>query len=373
MHARALRLFALACCVLLRHAHANAAAWLYVGTYTNSGSQGIYALRLDTSNGSLSRPELAVRTPDPSFLALSPIGNRLYAANEREATVRCFVVDRHSGQLDLLGVQPSGGSATAYVGVDPSGVMLVGANYGRGTVCIFPIANEGRLLPRSMLVRDLGRPGPNTARQNSPHPHSVAFSHDGRYAFICELGLDRVFVYRVDAARADLTEAKMPYCVIPAGSGPRHSALSADDRFLYVINEMGGSLCVLSFDPSISALKLLQTMSTLPIAYRGFNGSADIQISPDGRYIYVSNRGPDTIAVFARDQANGLIRSVEDVSCGGCFPRNFVISTDGRWLVCANQKSDRLAVFKVNRATGRLALAAVSSSISQPTCVLLLP
>lgn len=354
-------------------APATASELVYVGTYTGAGSRGIYVLRFDPATGRLSRPRLAARTPDPSFLALSTDGRRLYAANENEREVSAFSVAPNSGKLRLIDRQATGGAATAHLALAPDGRLLVAANYGSGSVSVFPVAADGRIEPRSQLIQDAGPAGPNRARQSGPHAHSVTLSRDGRTAFVCDLGLDRVYVYHVNTDRARVVPAAAPFGLVPPGSGPRHSALSPRERYLYVISEMGGTVSLFSRDPQTDALTLRQCISTLPAGYDGFNGSAEVQLDRSGRFLYASNRGPDDLVVFARNAADGRLRPVQWIACGGSFPRNFSLSPDGRWLVCANQKTDNLTVFAVNPADGRLAATSAGARISQPVCVVFRP
>jgi 6-phosphogluconolactonase len=274
-----------------------------------------------------------------------------------------------TGRLDFLNQRRSGNSVPPHLVVDATGRMLIAADYGAGTVCAWPILSDGSLGPRSAFLHDLGPHGPNPDRQRGPHAHSVTLAPDNRMAYVCDLGLDRVFAYRIDPARAAMSPAAPPCTAVPPGSGPRHSKVSPDGRFLYVVNEMGGSICVFARDPG-GALTLRQTISTLPPGFSGVDLSAEIRIDRAGRFVYASNRGPDTLAVFARNAADGTLSQVEVVPCGGRQPRNFNLSPDGRWLVCANRASNSITVLQIDPRSGRLRLIPSRAELNQPICVL---
>ncbi len=343
---------------------------VYLGTFAGTGSQGIYLLELDPATGALSAATLAVATEDPAFLVQSPDGRHLYAVNEKPGRVSAFRVEPRSGRLVLEVSRSAIGVGAAHLALDPTGRMLIVSNYAGGSVCVFPVGADGSLGEHSQFFATSGPPGPNAARQSQPHPHSAAFAADGRFAYVCDLGLDRVLIYRTHPMRATMTPADPPFGAVPPGAGARHSILSGDGRFLYVINEMVGSVSVFQVRAGTRTLALDSTVSTLPPGYRGENGSAEIQLSADGRFLYASNRGPDDIAVFARNGTDGRLTPVEIVPCGGRRPRHFALSPDGRWVLCANQDSATVTVLAVDPASGRLTLTPNRASVPQPVCVL---
>jgi 6-phosphogluconolactonase len=353
-------------------------ALMFIGTYTRDGrSRGIYSLRLNLATGALTAPVLAAEAQNPTFLALHPDQRHLYAGGELRGTgdkplggVSAFALDTAAGTLAFLNQQPTGGGATTHVAVDATGRMAMAANYGAGYVCALPIDAAGRLGKRSAYFEITGPLGPNQPRQDKPHAHCVTLSPDNRFVFACDLGLDRVYGFRIDPAKAALAPASPPFTATPAGVGPRYSKFSPDGRFFYVVNELGGSVCVFAYDAPRGVLTLQQTISSLPADFRGTNTSAEIRLSPDGRFVYVSNRGPDSLAVFARDPRAGTLTLVEIVPSGGKHPRNFALSPDGRWLVCANRDTDNVVVFRVDPVTGRLTPTANSATIPLPVCVL---
>ena len=355
---------------------------VFIGTYTRATSRGIYALRFDPADGSLSEPWLAGEARNPTFLALDPSGNHLYAAGELRLDppaktgtggVSAFAVEPGTGRLSFLNQQPTGGGGTCHVVVDATGRMAIAANYGSAYVCALPIAADGSLGAPSAHFSHAGPLGPNRDRQDRAHAHSVTLSPDNRFALVCDLGLDRVYVYRLDPAAAALAPNEPPFASAPPGSGPRHSKFSADGRFLYVANELASTVCVFAFDAARGTLALRQTLSTLPPDFPdpGASTVAEIRLHPNGRFVYVSNRGHDSVAVFARDPESGLLGSVEIVPCGGKHPRNFALTPDGRWLLCANRDSGDLVVFHVDPATGRLRPSGRWAPVPEPVCVLI--
>jgi 6-phosphogluconolactonase len=352
---------------------------LFLGTYTpaTGPSRGIYLVRLDPATGTLSEPALAAETPNPTFLAWHPDGRTLYALGESGTVngkpggaLAAFRSDPAAGTLARLNVEPTGGIGLAHVGIDATGRMAVAISYHGGQVASFPIQADGRLSARTTLIAAAGQLGPNSKRQDKPHPHSVTFSPDNRFAYVCDLGLDRIFHYRLDPDAATLTPAGET--ATTPGAGPRHAKFSGDGNFLYVINELNGTIEVFAAAAS-GALTLMQSITTLPGDFTGENICAEIRLSPDERFIYGSNRGHDSLAVFLRDTTTGTLTPVEIVPAGGKHPRNFNLSPDGRWVVCANKDSDNVTVFARDAGTGRLTRTAQTLAVPQPVCVLFAP
>jgi len=353
---------------------------IFLGTYTPAGgaSRGVYAVRLDSATGALGEPVLAAETANPTFLAWHPDGRTLYALGEN-GTVNgkpggalvAFRFDASTGGLTRLNTEPTGGIGLAHVGVDATGRAAAAVSYHGGQVASFPLRADGSLGTRATFLTHAGQLGPNTRRQDKPHPHSVTFSPDNRFVYVCDLGLDRIFHYRLDPAAATLTPAGEAASL--PGAGPRHSKFSADGKFLYVINELNGSIEVFTTDPATGSLSRVQTVGTLPAGFTGENICAEIRLSPDGRFVYGSNRGHDSLAVFARDPATGALSLIEIVPTGGKHPRNFALSPDGRWLVCANKDSDNVTVFARDAVTGRLTRTPQTLAVPQAVCVLFAP
>lgn len=355
---------------------------IFVGTYTpkDGASRGIYAVRLDPATGALSGPVVAAETPNPTFLAWHPDHRVLYASGEGPDAdgkitggAAAFAFGSASGHLALLNSRGTGGGGTTtMLAADASGRMLITVSYGAGYVASFPLGADGLIGPSASLLVHAGPLGPNQSRQDRPHPHSVTLSPDNRFALVADLGLDRVLVYSVDPAAGTLTPHNPAFIPTPPGTGPRHTKFSRDRRFFYILNELIGSVTVCAFDPARGTGTLIQQVSTLPAGYTGQNISAEIRIHPNGRFIYASNRGHDSLAVFSVNP-DGTLRLVGITPCGGKHPRNFELSPDGAWLVCANMNSDNLVSFRVDAATGRLTRTGSAVTVPQPVCVLFAP
>ena len=355
---------------------------VYIGTYTDrpgsvTHSQGIYALRFDSATGSLSTAVFADTARNPAFLVLSPDHRFLYVAGDdlpapatgnTDGGVSAFAVDPATGGLRPLNHAETGGPATTHLAVDATGRMVIAVNYSGGYTCALPIRPDGSLGPESAFLPHHGPRGPSP-RQATPHAHCVTLSPDNRFALVCDLGLDRVFVYRMDPAHAALTPNDPPFASVPAGAGARHGEFSPDGKYFYVLNEIGSSVCVFAYDAARGALELRQTLSTLPGDFHGPDTSAEIRVHPNGRFVYASNRGHDSLTVFARDPARGTLTVLQNLPCGGMHPRAFSLSPDGRWLLCANRDTDNVVVFRVDPATGRLAPNGVTAAIDQPVGV----
>ena len=350
---------------------------VYVGTYTGPKSKGIYMLRLDMATGALGAPEVAGETTNPSFLAIHPTRRFLYAVSEvwgpagKAGGVSAFAVAPDTGLLTPLNKQATGGAGPCYVAVDKEGRNVLAANYGSGSVCALPIGQDGRLAEATAVIQHKGS-GPNPKRQSGPHAHSINPDPTGRFALAADLGLDKILIYKFDAAKGTLEPNDPPSASVAPGAGPRHLAFHPSGRFAYVINEMGGTVTALSWDGARGTLTELQTVSTLPADFRGENTTAEVQVHPSGRFLYGSNRGHDSIAVFAIAD-DGRLKALGHQPTQGRNPRNFGIDPTGTWLLAANQNSDSIVVFRIDPATGVLAPAGVTASVPSPVCVKFVP
>jgi len=348
---------------------------VYIGTYTGPKSKGIYQLRLDLASGSLSTPELAGETINPSFLAVHPSRRFLYAVGEAwgqaAGSLSAFAIAPDTGKLTLLNTQPTGGAGPCYVSVDKQGTNALVANYGSGSVCVLPIGKDGRLAEATAVVQHKGS-GPNPKRQEGPHAHSINLDPTGRFALAADLGLDKVLVYRFDPAKGTLVPNDPPAASVAPGAGPRHLAFHPNGQFAYVINEMGNTVTAFRWDASRGTLGELQTVPTLPADFRGNSTTAEVQVHPSGRFLYGSNRGHDSIAIFAIDGEAGTLKPLGHQSTQGRNPRNFGIDPTGTYLLAANQNSDSIVVFRIDPQTGSLSPTGVTASVPSPVCVKLL-
>jgi 6-phosphogluconolactonase len=350
---------------------------VYFGTYTGPNSKGIYVSRLDGKSGALSDPELAVETPGPSFLAVHPDRDFLYAVNEvdefqgkKSGSVSAFAIDRKTGKLTALNQQSSVGTGPAHLIVDKSGHAVLVANYGGGSVAVLPIEANGRLKPASAFVQHTGS-SVNPQRQKEPHAHSVNVDPKNHFAYVADLGLDKVLIYRFEPVKGSLTANDPPFAAVEPGAGPRHFGFHPSGRFAYVINELQCTVTAFTADEKSGMLTTLQTVSTLPEGQKvvpGFS-TAEVQVHPSGKFLYGSNRGHDTIVVFAIDQNTGRLTYVEHEPTQGSTPRNFGIDPSGTYLLAANQKSDSVIVFRIDPESGRLSPTGTRITVGSPVCV----
>ncbi len=356
---------------------------IFIGTNTpkDGASKGIYAVRLDSATGALSEPAVAAETRAPTFLAWRPDHRVLYAGGEGAGPdgkitggAAAFSFDAASDRLSPLNTRGAGGGSTTMLATDASGRMLITVSYGGGHITSFPLAADGRLGERTSFIPHAGPLGPNKTRQDKPHPHSVTISPDNRFAFIADLGLDRVLAYRIDPATGMLAPHDPAFIQTPPGTGPRHTKFSRDGRFFYILNEIDGSISACAYDAARGAGTPIQHITTLPAGFvvTDPDRAAEIRIHPNGKFVYASNRGHESIAVFSINP-DGTLKLVEITPCGGKHPRNFELSPDGNWLVCANQNSNNLVSFKVDATTGRLTATGSVVTVPQAVCVLFAP
>lgn len=348
---------------------------VYVGTYTGARSKGIYAYRMDLTSGSLSPLGLAAESANPTFLAIHPNRRFLYAANEigefagkKSGAVSAFALDPETGKLTLLNQISSGGGGPCHLVVDAAGKNVLVANYGGGSVAVLPVEGDGRLREASAFIQHEGS-SVNPQRQEGPHAHGVALDAANRFAYVTDLGLDRIMTYKFDAPTGAMTAHDVPWTAIKPGAGPRHFVFGLRERFAYVINELDSTVTGFACEVTGGVLKEVQTVSTLPAGFKGENSTAEVEVHPSGRFLYGSNRGNDSIAVFAVDSATGRLALVEHQPTRGKVPRNFGIDPTGAFLLAANQGSDNVVVFRINRKTGGLAPTGDVIDVGAPVCV----
>jgi 6-phosphogluconolactonase len=351
---------------------------VYFGTYTGS-SKGIYVSRFDTASGELSAPTLAAKSANPSFLATTPDNRFLFAVNETGhfagqpgGAVSAFKLDAHTGELELLNQQPSEGTSPCHIITDRTGKYVFVANYSSGSVAVFPVQTNGSIGAPTTVIQHHGS-SVNTNQQAGPHAHCVTMDAENRLVFVCDLGLDKVMIYQFNETDGTLVADKNTSVELKPGSGPRHMVFSPDKRRAYVINELSSTLTTFAYDPEHGTLKEIQTVSTLPEDFHGKNACAEVAVHPSGKFVYGSNRGHDSIAVFAVDEQSGRLNFVERQSTRGKIPRNFAIDPTGQYLITANQDSGNIVVFRIDTKTGRLAPTGQTILLGKPTCVAFVP
>jgi 6-phosphogluconolactonase len=339
---------------------------VYVGTYTDTGkSKGIYRLEFDPSTGKLSEPQLAARTVNPTFLALHPTGKYLYAVSETGlGPLKAYAIDPDSGHLTFLNSVSAGGGGPCHIIVDRAGKHVLAANYGGGSACVAPIEDDGKLGKLSGFVQHKGK-SVNKSRQKAPHAHSINLDPANRFAFVADLGLDKVLIYRFEDGKLQ----EHGFASLKPGAGPRHFAFHPDGKRAYVINELASTLTAFRYDAKKGALEETQTISTLPEGYRGRTTTAEVVVHPGGKFVYGSNRGHDSIAVFRVEAETGKLTAAGHQKQGIRTPRNFALDPQGRWCLVANQDSDSLIVFRVDPETGALKPTDVKVSVPRPVCI----
>ena len=371
--------------------------FLFVGTYTDvdgkdSGSKGIYSYRFDESSGKLSSSGVAAETTNPSFLAAAPGGMFLYAVNEvrdykgaASGGVTAFGIDRKTGKLAQLDEVASRGSDPCYISFDRSGKYAFVANYTGGDVAVLPLLSDGRVAEASSVFNDTGALGPNKDRQDAPHAHWIEVSARNRFAYVSDLGLDRVLIYKFDSTKGTLSPGESTAAAAEAkpgasgsedtfsatlapGTGPRHVAFSASGDFMYVLGELDSTVTVFS-NGAKNTFRSIQKISALPPGFSGKNDAAEIAVHPSGKFLYTSNRGDDSIAVFTIDRTTGKLTFTQRVPSGGKTPRNFTIDPQGARLLVANQDSGNIVEFEIDQATGMLKSMGEVAQVPSPVCL----
>ena len=356
---------------------ANGVLWVYIGTYTKTPQAGINFFQFDLASGSLTKPTVVAKIPNPTFLALRPGHPELYAISEvygfgkkKVGFVSAYKIRGKTGQLDLLNQQSSGGPGPCHVSVDRTGKVVLVANYGGGSVASLPIRPDGGLDPAVTIDQHHGS-SVNPSRQGGPFAHCIETDPQNRFVLSADLGIDKVMIYRLNASNSALTPHQPAFVETTRGAGPRHLAFHPNGRFVYVINELNCTISVFGYDSTHGSLASLQNISTLPSDFSGQNTTAEVQVHPSGRFLYGSNRGHDSIAIFAIDPETGKLRRLGHQSTLGKAPRNFALDPSGRYLLAANQDSGNVVVFRVDPQTGLLHPTGVSAAIPMPVCVVM--
>lgn len=349
--------------------------YLFVGTYTGEGSEGIYLYRFHSEDGSVTPADTAKGVSNPSYLALSPDHSFLYAVNEEAdssgASVSAFSVDKENAEINFLNKQSSRGGAPCYISTDQTGNAIFAGNYLGGSLAMFPVQEDGSLAESKAVIVHEGS-SVNERRQNSPHVHCTIISPDNRMLFVTDLGTDTVTGYAFDSDSLTLqTEPSLVFETEP-GAGPRHLTFHPNGEYAYVVNELNGTVIAFSYDGE--SFEKLQTISTLPGNYDGAISGADIHASSDGRFLYVSNREDlNNIVIYSIDQNSGFLDKVGEHSSGGVHPRNFMIDPTGAYLLVANRHTDNIVIFKRDQESGLISPTGFEIDVSQPVSLQMIP
>lgn len=351
-------------------------AFVYVGTY-NRGQErpGIHIFRMNLQTGSLAQAGSAAGCVNPTFLAIHPNQRFLYAVNEVSdsggrpgGAVAAYSIDRTTGQLTLLNRQPSEGKGPCHLVVDKDGRNVLVANYGSGSVGVIPIDADGTLKPPSCAIQHQGS-SQNPRRQEGPHAHSINLAPDGRFALVADLGIDKVMIYRFDPERGVLQPNDPDSVSLPPGSGPRHLAFHPKGNWVYVINELSSTITAFAYDAAQGRLTELQTVSTLPAGFQGDNSTAEVQVHPSGKFVFGSNRGHHSLAIFAADAQAGRLTPIGHESTRGETPRNFALDLTGRFILAQNQATNNVVVLRIDVETGQLTATGQTYEVPSPVCI----
>ena len=353
---------------------------VFFGTYTGgkSPSKGIYRAVFNSGTGELSEPQLAAETGSPSFLAIDPQKRYVFSVGEASGedgkAVAAFRLALPGGELTPVNRVTAVGKGPCHINADRSGRMVGIANYGSGSTVSYRIGDGGALSEPVSFIQHEGS-SVNPKRQAGPHAHSINFSPDNRFAYVCDLGMDEVLIYRVDPEKGTLTPNDPPSARTPVGGGPRHLAFHPNGKFVYVNNEMSLTVTVFAYNAETGALSPVETVSTLPEDVTSLEGlsTAETVVHPSGRFVYVSNRGHETIAVFECDPETGKLKRIQNASAEGETPRNFNLDPTGKWMIVGHQKSNTVAVLKVDESTGKLSFTGTKREIGAPVCVRFVP
>jgi 6-phosphogluconolactonase len=346
----------------------------YFGTYTGAKSKGIYMAEFDPASGKLGSPKLVAETVNPTFLALHPTGKYLYAVGEisdfdkktRSGAIHAFSVNE-DGTLTRLNAESSGGGGPCHVVVDKAGKFVLAANYGGGSACVLPIEADGKVGKMTGFSQHKGS-SVNKSRQEAPHAHSINLDAANNFAFVADLGLDKVLVYKFDKETGKITAEEGSHGEVKPGAGPRHFAFHPSGKFAYANNELDSTVTLFDYDASNGKLTPKQTLSTLPEPTKG-NSTAEVVVHPNGKFLYVSNRGHNSIAQFTVDPETGKMTANGHQGEGIKIPRNFALDPTGKWCLVCNQDGDSVIVFKVNQDTGKLEPTDHKIEVGKPVCV----
>ena len=346
--------------------------YLVIGTYTSGKSEGIYVYKFNTETGANSFVS-SVKTSNPSFVAISPDKKFVYAVNEDDpGHVTAFSFNKANGQLTQLNQQPSHGKHPCYITIDKNGKWVIVGNYSSGTVAVYPVKKDGSLGNTTDTVLHEGS-SVDSERQETAHVHATVLNKNNKTLYVPDLGMDKVMLYHLDNKTGRLKEFSTPFVMTEAGAGPRHIDLHPNGKYAYLMEELTGTVSVYSIEKD-GDLSLIQNVSGLPGDFTGAVGSADIHVSPDGKFLYCSNRGEsNTIAIFSINPSNGQLFGIDHQSTLGKTPRNFNFDPTGNFLLVANQNSDEVVIFSRDKETGLLTDTGQRINVSTPVCLKWIP
>ena len=346
--------------------------FVYFGSHSSGPGIGFSLARFDTDTGVLTKPEFLIEAKQPAFFTIHPDGRHLYTCNSGQpGGLSAYEIEPHTGHLKFLNELPAGGADTSYISLDKTARFALVANYDGGNIAVFSLQPDGRLGARTAFVQHTGH-GPNPQRQTHAYAHSIITDPGNRFALAADLGLDKIFVYRFDEQTGSLATNDPPFVQITPGSGARHVKFHPDGHRVYLVNEIASTVMGFDWDGATGRLTQFQTISTLPADFKGTNACAEMEIHPNGKFLYASNRGDDSLAVFAIDQVTGRLTHIQTISSGGKTPRNFAFDPTGRWLLCTNHGSSNAVVFSLDESTGILAQIS-EVSVRYPFCERFLP
>ena len=339
---------------------------VYFGTHTAGPGKGFSVSHFDTVTGALSKPEFLLETPAPAYYIIAPGGRRLYSCNST-GFVSAYSIDPATAQLKLINQKPSGGGDPSYISLDQTGRYVMAANYDGGNIAIWALAPDGSLGERTAFIQHTGS-GVNPQRQSHAFAHSIRVDPTNRFVLVADLGLDKLFVYRFDVKDGSLAPNDPPFAKSAPGSGARHVEFHPNGRWVYLITEMGSTIMLFDWDSKRGALAEVQTVSTLPPDFHGTSACAEVRVHPSGKFVYASNRGRDSIAVFSVDPKTGRLTWVEDVPSGGKTPRNFDMDPTAHWMLVTNHDSNTAMVFRIDQQTGKLTPTGQPVTVPSPYC-----
>ena len=352
---------------------------VFFGTHSVGSQKGISVAHFNSETGVLTKPELVIEAPAPAYFILHPDGKHLYVCNSNDfakgytgQTISAYSINPKNGTLGLLNQQSSGGADPSYIWMDATRRFVLVANYKSGSIAVIALKPDGSLGGITATIKHTGR-SVDTIRQTQPYAHSIKLDPTNRFALVADLGLDKMFVYRFNSETGSLDPNDPPFVTVPPGSGPRHIAFHPNGKFVYLINEMACTIIVYAWDSIAGTLTELQTSSTLPPDFKGKNTCAEIEVYPNGKFLYASNRGHESLAVFTIDSTTGKISLLENIPAQGHSPRNFSFDPTYQWLIVTNHNSDNAMVFKVDATNGHLTPAGKPVPIVYPFCVRFLP